>query len=49
MDAQHATAFRRIGILGTGLIGGSLLLALRRLMPDAELLAGAPSARTRAI
>lgn len=47
MDAQPATAFRRIGILGTGLIGGSLLLALRRLMPDVELLAGAPSARTR--
>lgn len=40
--------FRRIGILGPGLIGGSLLLALRRLLPDAELLAGAPSEKTRA-
>ncbi len=46
-DAHPATPFRKIGILGTGLIGGSLLLALRRLLPDAELLAGAPSARTR--
>ena len=41
------TTFRRIGVLGPGLIGGSLLLALRRLLPGAELLAGAPSARTR--
>lgn len=48
METNPATAFRRIGILGTGLIGGSLLLALRRLLPDAELLAGAPSERTRA-
>ena len=47
METNPATAFRRIGILGTGLIGGSLLLALRRLLPEAELLAGAPSARTR--
>ena len=47
MDENPATAFRKIGILGTGLIGGSLLLALRRLLPDAELVAGAPSARTR--
>lgn len=39
--------FRRIGILGTGLIGGSFLLALRRLLPDAELVAGAPSEKTR--
>lgn len=39
--------FRKIGILGPGLIGGSLLLALRRLLPDAELVAGAPSERTR--
>lgn len=42
------TPFRRIGILGPGLIGGSLLLALRRLLPDARLLAGAPSEKTRA-
>ena len=48
MEANPATAFRRIGILGTGLIGGSLLLALRRLLPDAEIAAGAPSERTRA-
>ena len=41
------TLFRRIGVLGPGLIGGSLLLALRRLLPDVELAAGAPSARTR--
>ena len=39
--------FRRIGVLGAGLIGGSLLLALRRLLPGAELRAGAPSERTR--
>ena len=48
MDANPSPGFRRIGILGTGLIGGSLLLALRRLLPDAELVAGAPSERTRA-
>ncbi len=47
VDESPVSAFRRIGILGTGLIGGSLLLALRRLLPDAELLAGAPSPRTR--
>ena len=47
MEANPATSFRKIGILGTGLIGGSLLLALRRLLPDAELVAGAPSERTR--
>lgn len=41
------TSFHRIGILGTGLIGGSFLLALRRLLPDAELVAGAPSEKTR--
>ena len=41
------SSFRRIGILGPGLIGGSLLLALRRLLPDATLLAGAPSEKTR--
>ncbi len=40
--------FRTIGVLGTGLIGGSLLLALRRLLPDATLVAGAPSESTRA-
>ena len=47
MEDRFATPFRRIGILGPGLIGGSLLLALRRLLPDAELVAGAPSERTR--
>ena len=48
METNPATAFRKIGILGTGLIGGSLLLALRRLLPEAQLVAGAPSERTRA-
>ena len=38
----------RIGILGTGLVGGSLLLALRRLLPEARIVAGAPSPGTRA-
>ena len=46
MDDLPAT-FRTIGVLGPGLIGGSLLLALRRLLPGAELVAGAPSAATR--
>ncbi len=44
-----AAPFRRFGILGPGLIGGSLLLALRALRPGAEIVAGAPSARTRAL
>ena len=47
MDAASALPFRRIGVLGPGLVGGSLLLALRRLLPEAELAAGAPSAATR--
>ncbi|MBQ7666718.1 MAG: prephenate dehydrogenase/arogenate dehydrogenase family protein [Kiritimatiellae bacterium] len=46
--AETAVRPRRIGVLGTGLIGGSLLLALRRLLPNAELRAGAPSETTRA-
>lgn len=45
--ARAAALPRSVGVLGTGLIGGSLLLALRRLLPRAELRAGAPSARTR--
>lgn len=52
VSADTSTAgtlpFRSIGILGTGLVGGSLLLALRRLLPRAELRAGAPSEKTRA-
>lgn len=40
-------SYRSVGILGPGLIGGSLLLALRRLLPDARLVVGAPSVRTR--
>lgn len=47
VDLPPVESFRTIGILGTGLIGGSLLLALRRLLPDARLVAGAPSAKTR--
>ena len=46
MDSP-ALPFRTIGVLGAGLIGGSLLLALRRLLPGATLVAGAPSERTR--
>lgn len=48
MNFESPSLPRRIGVLGTGLVGGSLLLALRRLLPDAELVAGAPSAKTRA-
>lgn len=47
MQTEPADSPRRIGILGTGLIGGSLLLALRRELPEAELVAGAPSSKTR--
>ena len=47
MDPATSLPFRRIGVLGPGLVGGSLLLALRRLLPRAELATGAPSAATR--
>ena len=46
-SAPAAALPQSVGILGTGLVGGSLLLALRRLLPRAELRAGAPSAKTR--
>ena len=46
--SEGETGFASIGVLGTGLIGGSLLLALRRLLPRVRLVAGAPSEKTRA-
>ncbi len=39
--------FRKIGVLGPGLIGGSFLLAIRKACPGVRLVAGARSRRTR--
>jgi prephenate dehydrogenase len=37
MTENSAAAFHRVAILGTGLIGGSFALALRRHLPDARI------------
>nr|HEV7954998.1 prephenate dehydrogenase/arogenate dehydrogenase family protein [Candidatus Acidoferrales bacterium] len=37
MTENSAAAFHRVAILGTGLIGGSFALAVRRHLPDARV------------
>jgi prephenate dehydrogenase len=38
MAAHTSAAFHRVAVLGTGLIGGSFALALRRHLPDARII-----------